>query len=128
MIKLIPVNADSAPAPHGGYTQALAVDEASRLLFVSGQIPQTRQGTVPEGFEAQCRLVWSNVVAAVRAAGLEVSNLVKVTTFLSDRRYAEINGAIRREVLGEHAPALTVIVAEIFDSEWLLEIEAVAAG
>ncbi|MEU7861361.1 RidA family protein [Nonomuraea sp. NPDC049141] len=128
MIKLIPINAESAPEALGGYTQALVVEGASRLLFISGQIPQTREGTVPEGFEAQCRLAWSNVVAAVREAGLEVSSLVKVTTFLSDRRYADLNGAIRREVLGEHAPALTVIIAEIFDSEWLLEIEAVAAG
>lgn len=128
MIKFIPINADSAPEALGGYTQALAVEGASRLVFISGQIPQTREGAVPEGFEAQCRLAWSNVVAAVHEAGLEVSSLVKVTTFLSDRRYAEVNGAIRREVLGEHAPALTVIIAEIFDSEWLLEIEAVAAG
>ncbi|MFD1547605.1 RidA family protein [Nonomuraea guangzhouensis] len=128
MIKLIPINADSAPEALGGYTQALAVEGASRLLFISGQIPQTREGTVPEGFEAQCRLVWSNLLAAVREAGLEVSSLVKVTTFLSDRRYAEANGAIRREVLGAHTPALTVIIAEIFDSAWLLEIEAVAAG
>jgi hypothetical protein len=31
-------------------------------------------------------------------------------------------------VLGGHSPALTVIIADIFDSAWLLEIEAIAAA
>jgi 2-iminobutanoate/2-iminopropanoate deaminase len=35
---------------------------------------------------------------------------------------------VRREVLGTHAPALTVIITGIYDPRWLLEIEAVAAG
>jgi 2-iminobutanoate/2-iminopropanoate deaminase len=122
------VDPPDAPEPLGGYTQALSVVGASRLLFVSGQVPETRAGDVPELFDAQCRLVWANIVAALRAADLEVTDLVKVTTFLSDRRYAEANGRVRREVLGDHRPALTVVVAEIFDSRWLLEIEAVAAA
>lgn len=54
-------------------------------------------------------------------------HLVKVTTFLSDRRFADENGEIRREMLGPHGPALTVIISEIFDERWLLEIEAIAA-
>jgi 2-iminobutanoate/2-iminopropanoate deaminase len=116
-----------APEPQGGYTQALAVEGASKLLFVSGQIPETRDGKVPDGFEAQCRLVWANILAALREAGMDVSDLVKVTTYLSDRRYADVNGAVRREILGDHRPALTVIIAEIYDSRWLLEIEAIAA-
>jgi 2-iminobutanoate/2-iminopropanoate deaminase len=57
-----------------------------------------------------------------------ISDLVKVTTFLSSRDNAPVNTTVRREVLGEHRPALTVIVAEIFDSKWKLEIEAVAAA
>jgi enamine deaminase RidA (YjgF/YER057c/UK114 family) len=59
---------------------------------------------------------------------MEVRNLVKVTTFLSDRRYAATNTAVRQWVLGDHEPALTVIITGIFDSRWLLEIEAIAAA
>jgi enamine deaminase RidA (YjgF/YER057c/UK114 family) len=128
MTTLTPVDPGEAPEPQGGYTQAMLVEGASRLLFVSGQIPQTREGKVPEDFEAQCRLVWANVIAALHAADLEVSDLVKVTTYLSDRRHADVNGAVRRQILGDHRPALTVIITEIFDSGWLLEIEAMAAA
>jgi len=39
---------------------------ARRLLFISGQIPQTREGQVPVAIEDQCRLVWSNVTATLR--------------------------------------------------------------
>ncbi len=51
-----------------------------------------------------------------------------VTTHLGDRGAAEVNTAVRKEVLGNHCPALTVIIAEIFDARWLLEIEVIAAA
>lgn len=123
-----PVNAPSAPAAAGGYSQALEVREAERLLFVSGQIPQSVDGVVPEDFRSQARLAWRNLFAQLGAAGMSVSNLVKVTIFLSSREHAIANREVRQEVLGDHAPALTVIITGIFDESWLLEIEAVAAA
>lgn len=59
---------------------------------------------------------------------MTAANLVKVTTFLTRREDADANSRIRRERLGSHAPALTVIVAQTLDPRWLLEIEALAAG
>ena len=98
------------------------------LLVISGQIPvRADDGSVPADFTAQCRLAWGNVVAQLRAAGLAVEDLIKVTIFLSDRRYASENRAVRQEVLGAHPVALTVIITGIFDEKWLLEIEAMAA-
>ena len=126
-MNIIAINAESAPAASGGYSQALEVQGAKRLLFISGQIPETRAGSVPEGFPAQAKLAWQNVLAQLHAAGMSVSNLVKVTTFLASRELAIANRAARHEALGSHAPALTVVVAGIFDEQWLLEIEAIAA-
>jgi len=82
---------------------------------------------VPDGFEAQCEQAWRNVREVLAAAGLGIEHLVKVTTFLTDRSQVVTNRAIRRAVLGEHQPALTVVVVETVDSKWLLEIEAIAA-
>ena len=59
---------------------------------------------------------------------MSVANLVKVTTFLASREHAILNREVRQEVLGVHAPALTVIITGIFDESWLLEIEAIAAA
>lgn len=127
-MKIFEVKAPDAPTPSGGYAQALDIVGVQRLLIVSGQIPVAPDGTVPSDFDGQCRLVWANIGAQLRAAGLDYSHLVKVTTYLSDRRFGDANGAIRREILGVHAPALTVVIAGIYDEKWLLEIEAMAAA
>lgn len=121
------LNSHQAPLAVGGYSQALLLEHTKRLVFVSGQIPVDRAGRVPETFAEQCRLVWSNILAQLAEAGMEAGHIAKVTTFLSDRKDADENGAIRREVLGAHAPALSVVLAGIFDPAWLLEIEVIAA-
>jgi 2-iminobutanoate/2-iminopropanoate deaminase len=122
------INAATALVPTTGYCQALEVAGHTRMLFVSGQIPVGADGSVPEGFEAQCRLAWRNIEAQLEAAGMTLDNLVMHRTYLADRSYALLNRAVRSEVLGGRETALTVVIAGIFDEAWLLEIEAVAAG
>ncbi len=122
-----PMSAPGAPGTGGAYAQAMETTGASRILHVSGQIPVTIDGTVPEGFEAQCRQVWANITAQLTHADMSLGDVVKVTTYLSDRVYRDDNSRIRREVLGDLQPALTVIIAGIYDPAWLLEIEVVAA-
>ncbi|WP_275199012.1 RidA family protein [Bradyrhizobium sp. CSA207] len=120
-------NPATVHAPAGGYCMGLELKQHRRLLFISGQVPQTSDGAVPEGFEAQCEQAWRNVMEVLAAAGLGVEHLVKVTTFLTDRNQVVTNRTIRRTMLGEHQPPLTVMIAETVDSKWLLEIEAIAA-
>jgi 2-iminobutanoate/2-iminopropanoate deaminase len=122
-----PVNSPDAPAAAGGYSQALALEGAKQLLFISGQVPETKDGQVPDRFADQADLVWRHVLAQLTAAGMDVANLVKVTTFLSSREHAIQNREARNRALRGHAPALTVIIAGIFDEKWLLEVEAIAA-
>jgi enamine deaminase RidA (YjgF/YER057c/UK114 family) len=124
-----PLNPPILPAATGNYNHGVQVEGAERLVFVSGQVPWgDDQGKIPDSFEEQCRMVWRNVLAVLAEAGMGVENLVKVTTYLSDRQYRALNSKIREEILGGHAPALTIIVCDVYAEEWLLEIEAVAAG
>ncbi|MFN9251086.1 MAG: RidA family protein [Brevundimonas sp.] len=53
--------------------------------------------------------------------------MVKVTTYLADRADAEVNRAVRLRVLDGRQPALTVIITDLFEPGWRVEIEAVAA-
>ncbi|MBN9259652.1 MAG: RidA family protein [Hyphomicrobium sp.] len=122
------INAADAPAPAGTYSQAIEVRNATRTLYVSGQIPVAVDGTVPTAFADQARVAWQNVVAQLHAADMTLDNLVKVTIFLSDRRYIPEYRQVRSEFLGERRPALTCIITGIFDTAWLLEIEAVACA
>ena len=59
---------------------------------------------------------------------LTLVNALSAPQAAGGRDYALANREIRQEVLGSHSPALTVIIAGIFDEKWLLEIEATAAA
>jgi 2-iminobutanoate/2-iminopropanoate deaminase len=110
------------------YSQAYLIEAPRRMLFVSGQVPVDGDDAPPEGFEAQCRLTWANVARRLAAADMALTDIVKVDIFLSSRHHRAINSAIRHEILGGHSPAITVIIAEIFDEAWLLEIDAIACA
>ena len=127
-MRITPRTGDGSPPVQGSYPQAAEVEGAARWLYLSGQVPIRPDGSLPETFEDQCRQCWANVAAQLTAAGMTLDNLVKVTTFLSDRRSALENRAVRLEVLEGRQPALTVIITGIFDESWLVEIEAVAAA
>lgn len=110
------------------YAQACEVSSSQRLLFVSGQVPADVDEKVPADYPSQYRLAWFNVESQLRAAGMTFDNLVKVTIFLSDRALIAQSAGLRAEILGDRSPALTIIIAGIYDEAWLLEIEAIAAS
>lgn len=124
---LKPITAPDGPAASGGYAQGLLVEKSERMFFVSGQIPEDRAGVVPSSFMAQAQQVWANVLYQLRAVDMDVCDIAKVTTYLSDRAYRDQNSEVRQAVLGDHTPALTVILCDIYDENWLLEIEVIAA-
>ena len=127
-MKLTPINATDAPQPSGGYVQAMQVTGATRLLFISGQVPDDVDGSTPTDFEGQARLIWKNLIAQLAAADMTLDNLVKVTFFLSDRKYIDSYRQVRQEALQGRQIALTTIITGIFDEKWLMEIEAIAAA
>jgi len=115
------------PTAHA-YAQACLVTGAQRLLFVSGQVPEDAEQHVPADYPSQYRLAWANVEKQLVAGGMSFDNLVKVTIFLSERSLIAQSGGLRAAILGDRSPALTIIIAGIYDSAWLLEIEAIAAA
>lgn len=125
-MKIEHLNAPDAHNLNSGYSQAVAASDFTRTLYVSGQIPVRKDGTVPDTFTEQAEQAWANVEAQLKAAGMGMENIVRHTTYLSDRKYRAENSEVRRRVLHGLQPALTVIIAGIFDEAWLLEIEAIA--
>jgi 2-iminobutanoate/2-iminopropanoate deaminase len=120
-------NPAAVHAPSSGYSMGLELGQHRRLLFISGQVPERSDGSVPEGFEAKCEQAWRNVIEVLATAGLGVEHLVKINTFLTDRDQVVTNRAVRRKMLGGHEPASSVMIAVTVDGKWLLEIEAIAA-
>jgi 2-iminobutanoate/2-iminopropanoate deaminase len=110
------------------YAQAIEVTKVRRFVFVSGQIPVSdHHQDASADFTEQCKAVWNNIKQQLEACNMKLTDIVKVTTYLADRKYREQNYTVRSEVLGDHSPALTIIIADIYDEAWLLEIEVIAA-
>ncbi len=121
-------NPGEIAAPFSRYSQGIEVPANSRWLHVSGQVGARPDGTLEKGFEAQARRSWSNLVAVLHAAGMGVSDLVKVNVFLTRREDIPASRAVRDEVLVGAQPASTlVIVSGLAHPDLLIEIEAVAA-
>lgn len=59
--------------------------------------------------------------------GLTVDNIVRLTSYLRDASYAEVNAKARLAALGGRKVPTTVIVAQTLESTWLVEIEIIAA-
>ena len=127
MAQIVRHNPASVHAPSSGYSMGLELSPASAAAVRQRPGPGKSDGSVPEGFEAQCEQAWRNVIAVLAAAGLGVEHLVKINTFLTDRSQVVANRAIRRKMLAGNEPASTVMIAETVDGKWLLEIEAIAA-
>ena len=108
------------------FSQAFEISNYKRLVFVSGQVPEDEKGFVPESFHDQCEMTWKNIEKQLKDAGMGLNNIVKITTFLADRKYRQGNYEVRHKLLGEHQPAMTIIIAGIYDEKWLLEIEVIA--
>jgi 2-iminobutanoate/2-iminopropanoate deaminase len=110
------------------YVHALEIRDPRRLLFVAGTMGLDATGTPPPSFEEQLELVWSNIRAILGAAGMTVDDIVRATSYLRDARNADANGAARLAALGGRAIPTTAIVVETLASDWLVEIEVVAAA
>jgi 2-iminobutanoate/2-iminopropanoate deaminase len=122
------INAADAPAPAGQYTQAVEVHGGSRTLYLSGQVGIAADGSVPEDAEAQCALAWRNLQAQLRAAGMEIENLVKITTIVRNPADVASVRAGRASVLGTHRPASTLIIGGLSNPAWKVEVEGIAVA
>ena len=108
-----------------GYTHA--VQTSGPLLLISGQTPKRPDGgPVATDPEEQFRQIYANLGNVLATAGLGFEHLVHVRVFLASRRYRQALTKVRREVLGDLEPGITVVICGIYDEDWVAEIEATA--
>ncbi len=76
------INTKNAPQAIGPYSQAKVIDS---FIFTSGQIPLRSDGSMVSGdFELECVQVLDNIQAILKAAGGSMSNIIKLTVYLTD--------------------------------------------
>lgn len=116
------------PRPKG---YANGVEAEGRLVFVAGQIGWDTQGRFPSGFAAQVRQTLENTLAVLGEAGAGPEHVARMTWYVTDKvaYVASVRelGAIWRELMGAHYPAMAVVaVTALMEDEALVEIETTA--
>lgn len=118
------LSTDTAPAAIGPYSQAI---QASGLIFVSGQLPidPASGALVSDDPAEQCRQSLRNIAAIARAAGLDLTRVVRTTVLLKDLgSFAAVNAAYAEFFPGT-APARTTFEAAALPKGALVEIDAI---
>jgi 2-iminobutanoate/2-iminopropanoate deaminase len=126
------VNSTVAPTsiapPAANYSHAVVSVGAQRLLHTSGVVPIAPDGGVPGGLPEQAEVVWANIVAILGEAGMQVEDVVSMTTYVVQGEALASVMAVRDRVMAGHRPASTlVVVPSLARPEWRVEIAVVAA-
>lgn len=113
-----------APAAIGPYSQAV---ELNGTLFVSGQLPvNPKDGTMPDGIEAQTRQSLDNIFAILREAGLGADDVVKTCVLLNDIKDFGAMNAVYAEYFKGDKPARVCYQVAALPKGALVEIDAIA--
>lgn len=121
---------DSLHPPFARYAHGRLIAPGARLILTSGQLPICKDGTTPDGAEAQAALCFENIAAILAEGGASAENVIRVNAFVTDRAHMAGYMAARDAFFAECAipPASTlVIVAGFTRPEFLVEVEVTAA-
>jgi len=116
--------------PFASYAHGVEIPAGARFVLTSGQLSLARDGTVPDGAEAQARLCFQNCAAILAEAGMGPADVVRINAYVTDRSQMAGYMAARDAWLAgiDRLPASTlVIVAGFTRPEFLVEVEVTAA-
>lgn len=114
-----------------GYSHVVAV-RGGKTVYIAGQVALDEKGElVGRGdLKAQAQRVYENLRVALRAAGADFDDVVKLNTYVVNYRPSMLDTlrAVRGAFMGEVAvPASTLVgVAALAREGMLIEVEAVA--
>lgn len=112
----------------GTYSDAIEVPHGARLLISAGTPGFSADGMLPEGIAAQSELAWKHIATLLERAGMTVSDLVKITQYLTSESDIVEYARVRSRYLGDARPASTLLVIPaLVRPGFLVEIEVLAA-
>jgi endoribonuclease L-PSP, putative len=120
------LHSDNAPKAVGPYSQAI---EANGFVFASGQLPidPATNAFVEGGVKEQTRQSLTNAQSVLKAAGLDLSHVIKTTVFLSDMADFAAMNEVYAEFFNEPYPARSAIAVKTLPKNALVEVECIAA-
>jgi len=116
--------------PAANYAHAVLSTNGAELLHVSGQVAARLDGTIPDGVADQADVIWSNIAAILAEAGMAMTDIVSITTYVVVDFMADLPRvmAARDAALAGHRAASTLVtVPALARPAWKMEVAIVAA-
>jgi 2-iminobutanoate/2-iminopropanoate deaminase len=128
-LKTIHVQPQGIAKPSGVWSPVVVVENPGKLAFLSGFTSRDADGNVfgIGDIRAQTRRVCELLQIAVRSAGGELKDIVRVDVHVRDiTQFAAIH-EVRKEFFPDKAPVSTMVeVSRLVDDRSLIEISAIA--
>ena len=115
--------------PVANYKLATRLD-SGRLVYIAGQVAWDASGNImgKGDIRAQARQVFQNLRNVLQAAGGDLKDLMKITTYITKLEDFPAVAEVRSSVFQGELPASTLIVVKsLFHPDFLIEVEGVAA-
>ena len=121
------VSTTEAPAAVGPYSQAVRIGP---MLFTAGQIPLDPQSgqIVSQDVAEQTRRVLDNLTAVLKAEGMDFSNIVKTTVFMTNLGDFQTMNEVYASYFTDQPPARSTVQVSALPKGAQVEIEVVAAA
>ena len=115
--------------PFSAYSNGVEVPAGQRIIFCSGQLGITADGTIPPTAAEQAALCFDNIAAILSEAGLGLEHIVRVNAYVTGREHLKPYMEARNARFSSPLPASTLMVVSGFARpEFFVEVEAIAAG
>ncbi|MBO9100471.1 MULTISPECIES: RidA family protein [unclassified Rhizobium] len=121
-------NPPSVRRPFGHYNHGLLVPPGASLLVTSGQLGIAADDTIPDGVTAQAELCFQAIAAILSEAGMDFSDVIRISGFVTRREDFAPYMAVRDRYTLDPKPVSTLIIVSGFTRpEFLVEVEVTAA-
>lgn len=123
------INPPSLSAPHG-YTHVITVN-GGRTIYIAGQAPLDQRGQLVGAgdFAAQVKQTFENLKTALAASGANFSDVVEMTTYVTDISQVDTYRKVRNQYMADPFPTASLVeVKGLFRSDVMIEVSAVAVS
>lgn len=100
----------------GAYSDSIEAAPNLRWLFTSGTPGLSTKGELPSDITGQAELAWEHIIRMLERARMTVSDIVKVTQYLTRAEDIPAYAKVRTQFLREARPASMLL--ERFPSAW----------
>ena len=88
------------------------VPAGARLLFTNGQVGTKPDGTTPQTTAEQAEVVFARIEAVLAAATMTLSDVVRLTAYLTDQEDVSTFVKVRDQIMGSHKPGAIILIVK----------------